>query len=144
MSFFVEVSASWLLYAFSLVYYYTHIRGTSGLAKGLSLWVALMIPFTIYRVLNGQSLTDMAPFFLWSGQVFLFCTVLGLLAFDYRLLRNNGFSARDLIPIHNFFTLSAYGSTVVAAVASALVAVITNRVPDLVGFVFQMLGRGSK
>ena len=142
--FLIEVSVSWLLYAFFLGYYYAHIRGTSGLAKGVNLWIALMIPFTTYRVLSGQSLTDMWPFFLWSGQVFLFCTVLGLVAFDYRVLRTNGFRARDLVPVHNFFALSAYGSTVAAALASALVAVLTNRVPDLVKFVLQTFGRAPK
>ena len=132
--FFIQSIASWLLYAFFFGYYYVHLRGNSGLVKGLCLFVGLVLPFAIYRLLSAQSLEEMQPFFLWVTQVFLFCTLLGLLSEDYRLLRQNGYQMRDLLAVHNLPVLSIYASSVVAAVTPTIIAIITGRLGDVVNF----------
>jgi hypothetical protein len=143
LRFLMGASASWLLYAFFFGYYYAHIRGTTGLTKGANLCSAIVLPFLAYRLLSTETLQDMWQFLLWAAQVFLFCTLMGLVAFDYRLLRANGFRARDLLAVHNVPVLYAYSSTVAAAVGSAVVAIITNRVTDLAKFFFDVIAVGG-
>ena len=76
----------------------------------------------------------MRPFILWAAQLFLFCSLLGLLAVDYRLLRKSGFKFRDLRVVHDLPTLSAYASTVMAALIPGVVALFTGRLTDFVRF----------
>lgn len=132
--FLIQSTASWLLYAFFFGYYYVHLRGNSGLTKGLRLFVGLVVPFAVLRLLNTPSLEEMKPFFLWVTQIFLFCTLLGLLSADYRLLRQNGFHMRDLLAVHNLPVLSVYASSVVAAVTPTIIALISGRLGDVVTF----------
>lgn len=134
LTFLIQSAASWLLYAFFFGYYYVHLRGNSGLAKGICLFLGLATPFAVYNLLSTQSLEEMRPFLLWLTQIFLFCTLLGLLCVDYRLLRQNGFKLRDLLAVHNLPVLSVYASSVVAAVIPAVVAISTDRLSDLATF----------
>jgi hypothetical protein len=143
VSFVIGATASWLLYAFFFGFYYAHIRGSTGLAKGINLSIALVVPFLAYRLLTTQAGSDMWQFFLWAAQVFLFCSLIGLIAFDYRALRANGFRGRDLMMVHNIPVLYAYSSTVVAALGSAVIAVVTNRATDLFKFFVDVIAGGS-
>jgi hypothetical protein len=131
--FFIQSIASWLLYAFFFGYYYVHLRGNSGLAKGLFLFLGLVVPFAALGVLRTQSVEEMRGFFLWMTQVFLFCTLLGLFM-DYRILRENGFNIRDLLAVHNLSVLSVYGSSVIAAVIPTVIAILSGRLSDVVTF----------
>ncbi len=81
----------------------------------------------------------MRPFFLWAGQIFVFCSVLGLVAMDYRLLRENEFGARELRAIHNIPALSAYATTVVGGVIAAVLAGLTGRLTDFVTFFLEQI-----
>jgi len=134
LSFIVSAAASWLLYAFFFGFYYAYLRGATGLTKGIHLFVALALPFAVYRLLNAESLTDMRPFLLWATQLFLFCSLLGLISVDYRLLRANGFRLRDLTAVHNVPALSAYASTVVAALIPTVTALVTGQFKEIVKF----------
>jgi hypothetical protein len=134
VTFLLQAAAPWLLYSFFFGYFFTHLRGRSGLAKGVHFCLAVTAPLALWRLLSTQSLTDLGPFLLWASQVFLFCTVLGLVAFDYRTLRRHGLGARDLTTVHDLPALSAYGSTLVAAIVPAVVALLTGRVKDVVEF----------
>jgi hypothetical protein len=142
--FLIAVVGSWVLIAFFFGFFFAHLRGTTGLGKGLTMWLALTIPFLALRLLRTDPLTDFQSFLSWTGQVFLFCTLLGLLAFDYGLLRQHGFRARDLVTIHNVPTLSAYASTVIAAVGSAVVTLLSGNVPRMADFFVQFItGKGA-
>lgn len=132
--FILSAAASWLLYAFFFGFCFASLRGRSGLGKGIHLFFALCLPFAVYRLLNAQSLTDMRPFLLWATQLFLFCSLLGLVAFDNRLLRNHGFRVRDLTAVHDVPALSAYASTALAALVPTVMALITGKFGELVKF----------
>jgi hypothetical protein len=134
VTFLIRAAAAWLLYAFFFGYFFTHLRGHTGLAKGVHLFLALTVPLAVWRLLVAQSLTDLRPFLLWASQVFLFCSILGLAAFDYRAVRPYGRGVRDLTAVHNIPALSLYGSSLVAALVPALIALFTGRVKDLVAF----------
>ena len=132
--FLLSASASWMLYAFFFGYFYIHLRGNNGLTKGLVLFVGLVIPFAAYRLLSAQTLQEMRPFLLWAAQIFLFCTMLGLLGVEYRLIRQHDYRMRDLLAAHNLPALSVYISTVIAALAPTVIAALTGRLGDLVEF----------
>jgi hypothetical protein len=132
-TFLIQAAAQWLIYAFFFGFFYAHIRGSSGLTKGISFCVAIVTSFLAYRLLSMQDLQELVPFILWAAQVFLFCSLMGL-AFDLQLLRKHGYRARDLKTVHNVPALSAYASTVVAAAASGVAALLSNRFADLAKF----------
>lgn len=132
LTFILSAAASWLLYAFFFGFYFAYLRGRSGLTKGIHLFVGLCLPFAVYRLLNAQSLTDMQPFLLWATQLFLFCSLLGLIAADGRLLRSQGFRLRDLTAVHDVPALSAYASTAVAALVPTVIALITNKSGEVI------------
>jgi hypothetical protein len=130
--------AGWLLIAFFFGYFYVHIRGTNGLKKGLAMSAAVIVPAALFRFLNVPSLDQLRPFFLWITQVFVFCTLLGAVA-DYRVLREHGYKLRDLLTIHNLPWISIYASSVVAALAPSLVALVSGRMGDLAKFFIEMV-----
>lgn len=134
LAFILSAAASWLLYSFFFGFYFASLRGRSGLGKGIHLFFMLGLPFAVYRLLNAQSLTDMRPFLIWATQLFLFCSLLGLVAFDHRLLRSHGFRVRDLTAVHNVPALSAYASTALAALVPTVMALITGKFGELVKF----------
>ena len=132
--FLVGAIASWLLYAFFFGYFFAHLRGDTGLAKGIHLFSLVVLPFAALHLLDTSTWEEMRPFVLWAAQVFLFCSLLGLIAFDYGLLRRKGFAANDLRRVHELPALSAYASTAIAAIVPAVLAVVTGRLTDLVSF----------
>ena|SRR5271157_2108467 len=120
-------------YAVFLGFYYTHLRGVSGLGKGVRLAVAVAIPFVALRILNADSLQDMRDFLFWAFQVFLYCSLLGLLG-DYLLLRRAGFPAWNLRVIHNVPTVSAYTTVLVTGLSTTVVTLVNGRLQDVVTF----------
>ncbi|MBI4873362.1 MAG: hypothetical protein HY822_01875, partial [Acidobacteria bacterium] len=125
----------WLAVAFVFGYFYRYLRGSSGLSKGLALWAAIVTPFLLLWLLLTEPLAGMRYFFYWAGQVFVFCTVLGVAAFDYETLRRNGYSWRHLTALHNVPALSAFGSSLAAVLIPALIALFQGKVADLMKFV---------
>jgi hypothetical protein len=131
ISFLVRTIAAWLIYAFFFGIFYTHIRGSSGLTKGLYLWLALVIPLLAYRLLRTPTWTDLSFFVFWMAQVLLFLTLLGIFGTDLQLLQQAGYRFRDLFTVYNLSVLSIYGSTILAAIASSIPALISGKLPDL-------------
>jgi hypothetical protein len=132
--FLIQAAAFWLLLAFFFGYYFAHLRGRSGLAKGGYLFLGVSLPFAVYRVLGAQSLDEMRPFILWVAQLFLFCSLMGLFAADSRILRQNGFGVRAIKAVHHLPALSVYASSVIAAVVPTILTLLTGRLNDLVAF----------
>jgi hypothetical protein len=132
--FLISAVASWLLYAFFFGYFYDHLRGENGLEKGMVMFAGLVLPFLVYRVINAQTISEMNSFIQWALQIFLFCSLLGILVGEYRLIRRRGQPLRDLLALHNLPVLSVYLSGVVAALVPAVIAVITGRLGEWVTF----------
>lgn len=130
----------WLFIAFFFGYFYRRLRGTSGLGKGVWLAIAIIVPYVCLRLMAVESTEEMAPFFLWAGQVFAFCTVLGLLAFDYETLRACGFSWPQLTALHRTPTLSAFASSLLAAVGPVLITVYQGKAKDVVNIALKFIG----
>ena len=78
---------------------------------------------------------------MWGGEVFAYCTVLGLLAFDYETLRLCGFSWQQFTAIHRTHTLSAFASSLIAALGPLAIAVFQGRMRDIANFALSFLGK---
>lgn len=103
---------------------YPAVRGRTGLAKGLSLFVTLAIPGLCVILLPNPHAPGVIPAALLQLTQWLsFGLVLGF-ASDLRQLRMAGLSWRSLSDVHNLTALTASLSSVVLAVATAAAAAI--------------------
>jgi hypothetical protein len=130
----------WLLMAGFFGLFYGALRGKTGLSKGARLSLLIIIPCFVHRLLGGQSLELLKPQLIWAAEVFLFLSFLGLWAGDWRLLRINGFRAKNLLLIHNLPLLSVYASTVLAALISSGVALLTGGLQSILASFFKGFG----
>ena len=137
--FLIWALAKWMLYAVFFGYYYPHLRGDTGLAKGLwmSLWVIL--PQLSWYLVTFQTLGDMKDLLLQGSQVFIFFSVLGLLM-DIRVLRANGFRSRDIVTVHNLPRLAVFGSSILTALAPILSSILTGWLGSAVETLPEVLG----
>jgi hypothetical protein len=131
----------WLLIAFFFGYFYRHLRGNSGLGKGVILAIVIVLPYMCLRLLMLQNLEQMAFFFIWASEIFAYCTILGLLAFDYETLRLCGFSWQQLTAIHRTPTLSAFASTLLAAQGPLIIAISQGKILEIVNFALSFFGK---
>jgi hypothetical protein len=132
----------WPALGFLIGFFYPVIRGTSGLWKGLYLAITYIVPiavFDIARALIGDNLS-WGPELLWAAQVFVTCVTTGFYA-EFRTLTDAGHSWKDLSALHNFRGLTAWGSSLVAAVTTAA---ITIAVSPLSQAVTSQFGGGDK
>jgi len=145
-SFLIWALAKWVLYAFFFGYYYPHLRGDTGLAKGLwmSLWVIL--PQLSWHLVTFHTLEDMRNLLLEGSQVFIFFSVLGLLM-DIRVLRANGFRSRDIVTVHNLPRLAVFSSSILTALAPILSGILTGwlgsaveKLPEVLGLLGSFTG----
>jgi|GEM_PF-2238369 hypothetical protein len=132
--FVVLATVRYLLYAFMFGFFFTHIRGRSGLIKGIIFAGAIIIPFAGYQLVALRDPLELRAFIIWAAQIFLFCSVLGLWIGDVRLLKKNGYGIKDVVYVHNVPMLSAYSSAVAAAIGSAIITVLSGSVQDLSKF----------
>jgi len=134
MIFIALASMRYLLYAFVFGFFYAHIRGRTGLTKGAIFAFAVIAPFAAYQLIAIRELAELRAFATWAGQIFLFCSLLGLWVGDVRLLRKNGYAIKDLLYLHNVPMLSAYTSAVAAAIGAAVISVVSGSAQDLTKF----------
>jgi hypothetical protein len=137
--FLIWALAKWVLYAVFFGYYYPHLRGDTGLAKGLwmSLWVIL--PQLSWHLVTFQTLGDMKDLLLEGSQVFIFFSVLGLLM-DIRVLLANGFRSRDIVTVHNLPRLAVFSSSILTALAPILSSILTGWLASAVEKLPEVLG----
>jgi len=134
IAFLILTTAKWLFYAAIFGIFMPFIKGETGLSKGINYFLVIVTPFALFNLLGTKSFEDMKPFFFWMGQVFAYCTLLGVLSLDYRLLKQSGFGFRELKAFHNLPTISAYASMFTAAVVPAIIALFANKFSEITKF----------
>jgi hypothetical protein len=98
---------------------YPLVRGTTGLGKGFSLFVAMTGPSLCITLLPDPRAHDaLASALLQLAQWLSFGLILGLTA-DWLTLRRHGYGFRRLRELHRMNTLTASASTLVLAVLTA-------------------------
>ena len=129
----------WFIIAFLFGYYYHMLRGRNGIEKAW--WLSLII--IVARIGPAVIFADSPPIegspgwglesliaqfkkweiwelFIWGVKVLVYCLLLGFFAFDYRIIRKNGFGWPEIVLMYNLVILSTYGSTLLAALAGIL------------------------
>ena len=129
----------WLAYGFFLGYLFPYLRGRNGLEKGLGLFLAATLPALCLAALvrHGQ---DWAPLLFWMLQVFIHCSLLGLVAFDLATVRRSGY--RDWRLVFEVLGLPRLGvsvSTLLAAIGTALVTLFSDQAGQLVSLALKFV-----
>jgi hypothetical protein len=130
----------WAAIGFLFGYLFPYIKGTSGLAKGLSLSVAFGAVYILGALPIASSADWQASIFL-ATQILIVCLVLGL-GFDYIALRRAG--ERDwrvLFELHGMPAVGASISSILVAAGGSVVALLTqqNLVHEVVRLLFPKL-----
>lgn len=137
--FVVLATLKWGLFAAFFGLLYPNLRGDTGLTKGLCFFLALAVPSAIPYVLGAAGLDSVRPFALWLAQLFVFCSLLGLFASDVRLLRSSGLNIRDLRAVHRMPVLSAFASTIAAAVVPTILSIAAGQADEVVKVFIQLV-----
>lgn len=122
----------WLVLAFFFGYFFNYLRGENGLKKGLWLAAFIVIAVLPLEIMRIQSTADIPVLVFEMAQRVIFLAMLGLLAFDYTMLRRNGYSWRRLRLISDAPSLTAFGTSVITTAGIAAMAVVTGQVQELV------------
>jgi hypothetical protein len=130
--------AQWPLYGFFLGYFYPHIRGRSGVGKGQAVFTLIALPAVIAMAitipLDSNAWTSLI---FWALQLFVMLLIVGMLAGDLVTLYASGLGWRHLFDVHDLGALTAYASTVVAAIGAAVTTFIVAQVPTVLTWTMQ-------
>jgi hypothetical protein len=116
----LEGLSLWLILAFSFGYFYDIIKGRTGIEKAL--WLSLMIICARIgpAIIFADKLDQMVQLIILGIEVLIYCLLLGFFAFDFHLLRKNGYGWREIEVIYNIAFISTFGSTLAIAFAGIL------------------------
>ena len=126
-----------LIAAFFFGYFFNSFRGSSGLKKGITVSVSIilcLLPAWIVP-LSSSSLTNLLGLFFRAGQTFLFFTILGIWAFDYRNYREalgGQFQWRKFAKFGDLPSATAFLSVILTALGVAITTVVTGQFTSIV------------
>jgi hypothetical protein len=122
----------WGAYGFFFGAMFPLLRGTTGLSKGLTLFVTIGVPAAIAALSAHELSADHLPAQIFQiSQLFIHSMLLGIGA-DLLALRRAGQRFSRLIDVHNLGALAAWGSTVTAAIGVAIASAVAAGVTALV------------
>jgi len=130
----VLLALKWVTIGFLLGYFFPYLRGQSGLAKALYLFVSLTLPTLPLAALLNSTANDWQATLFWYLQTLIHCMLLGLFAFDNVVLRQGG--QRDwrlLFEVHGLPAIGLSLSTLAVAIGTAITTLLTTQIPGLVG-----------
>jgi len=139
----VGAFADWLLGAFFLGYFFSAIRGTSGLRKGLRVSFAIVACFLPMWLVATATADDLRALVLRVTQIILFYTVLGAWAFDYQIFRQlprKDFTWRELVVLEELPSLTALASVALATIGVAINSILSQSATTLVKWLFTGAG----
>ena len=142
--FLLPLLIKWVLLGFFLGYFFPYIQGGNGWQKGFYLALAVALCTVPHDLLNGATLATLPAIGLDVAQNILLLTALGLLAFDYKTLHRHGHEWRRLLIVHNLTFLTGYGASVMAALASTIVALFTGRLEPVLEDLLSLLVPGNQ
>jgi hypothetical protein len=114
----------WIGYGLLFGYFFPLLRGRTGLGKSVAFFAAALAP-SILSTLAGPHAdgSQWHSAALLAIQLLIFALSMGLLA-DLAVLRRNGFTAGRLTDLHSLWTISAWASSVVVAVATGIATIV--------------------
>jgi len=126
--------ADWLIAAFFFGYYFRYLRGDTGLEKGLRIACGVIVCFLPTWITSISDKTDLLGVFFRAGQTFLFFTLLGIAALDYKTFRaafRDQFRWKTFARFGNMPSLTALLSVLVTSIGVTLTTVVTGQFKDL-------------
>ncbi len=136
----VSFLVQWTLYGFFFGYFFPQLRGSNGLQKGLSYFLALAVPqaaITFFFIpLNLRTWEGFSIFVL---QLFIQTMLLGLVAGDYESLRRARLGWLQLFEIHRFTALASWASTTTLAIGAAVTTLLASNVGELIMAAFEIM-----
>jgi hypothetical protein len=132
---FLNVVVNWAAIGFFLGYFYPYIRGRNGLQKGFTLFVGIVAPALPLMTLFNAHGSDL----FWVVQVFIQCMLVGLVAFDYRSVRESGFDWPMLFDLHGFARIGISLSSILAAIGVAITGLLSSQASALVSNAIEMM-----
>ena len=134
-------ATGWLMAAFFFGYFFAWIRGGSGLTKGVRVALTVIVCLLPARLANLGSLQGLLALVVIAGQTFLFFTILGVWAFDYKTSREvagGRFEWRTFARLGDMRTIAASVSVLVTAIGLAGTTVLTNQLATVVSLVVRI------
>ena len=119
----------WTIYGFFLGYFFTMIRGRTGIDKATWFFLALLTHNTFVTLLTPNA--NWTSHLLWALQTFIQLVLVGILVGDYQIAKRAGLGWRDLIDIHDARWVAAFGTTIAAAVGGVTLTIFTTGLTDL-------------
>ncbi len=138
-AFILPLFVKWVLYAFFFGYFYPHIRGGSGLAKGLWLALSLALCTVPHDLFANPSAAGLSAVLVDGGQTLLYLVILGIWAFDYEHLRVNGLNLRQLLLLYGALPLAGLGSAILGSAGSAISLVLEGRFVSILLTVLELI-----
>jgi len=133
------VIAKWTVFGFFFGYFYPYLRGSNGLQKGLGLFLVTVLPYLPLMVLYTASSADWQARFFWILQVFIQCMLLGLVAFDYAILRQGHYDWQMLFEVHGMTGVGVSVSSILVAVGAAATTLLTSQATNLVSLALKFI-----
>ena len=114
----------WAGYGLLFGYFFPLLRGATGFSKGIWFLAAAVIPAVCSTLASAHTTArQWDSTVLLIVQLFGFALTLGVLA-DRAVLRKYGIPTSRLVDLHNFWTVSAWASSVAVATATGIATVI--------------------
>jgi len=128
----LTVVARWGAYGFVLGSFYPYLRGKNGLQKGLGLFLcSVLASLPLMALFNTTAEAWQANLF-WVLQVFIQCMLLGLVAFDYFIVRQGRYDWQMLFEVHGMTSVGVSVSSILVAVGAAVTTLVTSQATNLV------------
>ena len=114
----------WVGYGLLFGYFFPLLRGSTGLGKSISFFALALAP-SLVGTLAGPHTAEAQwhSAAILAVQLLIFALSMGLLA-DLAVLRSHGFTAGRLTDLHSLWSISAWASSVVVAVATGIATII--------------------
>lgn len=129
----VPLVLRWTAYGVLFAYFLPLLRGRTGLAKALCLFIAIAVPSIVEIIPAGHGDQGWQNVILIIVQTFSFAMTVGLLA-DWTVLRANGFAGSRIADVHNLGAVAAWASSIAISAGTALAtALLVGLQPFLVG-----------
>ncbi len=111
--------STWFVIAFVFGYFFHKIRGHDGFFKALAFTGGYLVATIPLRLINLDPILEQG-FVVQAVQVLAYVLLLALIAFDLRTLQKLEYGWRELLEVHGFTKITAYGSSIALATIASL------------------------
>jgi hypothetical protein len=142
----LNFAMQWFVAAFFFGYFFQYLRGSSGLTKGVRMALTIIVCTLPIRLATEPTLTGLVALLLGLGQTFLFFTLLGLWAFDYRTLRatmREQFRWRMLLSLSDTRGITVSASVMLTSVALTAASALLGKLPAILLILVQTVTPGQ-